>query len=136
MINTQNKTVNFKPTRPAEQIENACDHLLELGTQGISKIQAHSLFSDGAFNTTVSKINKNHGIYLARECRLKRNKAGTKVRPMFYWIRDQHMAGQIIQLSNQLKRARNAKPITLSRANSLIAHFPVTVVTPNEEVDA
>ena len=72
---------NNKPTRPADQIEIACDNLLALGTEGISKIGAHSLFSDGAFNTTVSKFNTNHGIFLAREYRPKKNKAGCESSP-------------------------------------------------------
>jgi len=118
-----------KPTRPAEHIEIACDRLLELGTKGISKTGAHALFSDGAFNTTVSKINKPHGIFLARELRKKTNKAGKEVRPMFYWIEDQKMASQIIRLSNRLKLSRNAKPISLSLASILLTNFPLEAPT-------
>ena len=57
MTDTQNAVSSNKPIRPADHKEIACNNLLELGTQGVSKIQAHSLFSDGAFNTTVNKLN-------------------------------------------------------------------------------
>jgi len=113
-----------KPIRHAEHVEIACDRLLELGTVGISKTGAHASFSDGAFNTTVSKIKKKHGITLARELRTKTNKQGHATRPMFYWISDKKMAKEIIALSNRLKIQRHAPTINNQLASILLAQFP------------
>lgn len=113
-----------KPTRHADHIEIACDRLLELGTVGISKTGAHALFSDGAFNTTVSKIKKQHGITLARELRTKTNKQGHETRPMFYWISNKQMASEIIALSNRLKIQRKAPIINTQLASILLSQFP------------
>lgn len=113
-----------KLKRHAEHVEIACDRLLELGTVGISKTGAHALFSDGAFNTTVSKIKKKHGITLARELRTKTNKQGHDTRPMFYWISDKKMAKEIIALSNRLKIQRHAPTINNQLASILLAQFP------------
>lgn len=112
-----------EPSHRAEYIEIACDRLLELGTKGISKTGAHSLFSDGAFNTTVSKIKTRHNISLSREFRIKTNKSGKKVRPMFYWIKNKKMACSVISLSNKFKLARNARPITTKLATILLSNF-------------
>lgn len=134
-IQKADSSTSKKPTRPADHKEIACDNLLEIGPKGVSKIQAHSLFSDGAFNTTVSKLNTDHGIYLAREFRPKKNKAGVKVRPMFYWIEDQQMAAQVIRLSNRLKQSRGAEPISLTQASELIANFPIEANTDSKEAE-
>ena len=124
-VQTPNLSLNSnKPNSLPDYIEIACDRLLEIGPVGVSKTGAHSLFSDGAFNTTVSKIKTQHGISLAREFRIKTNKTGKEVRPMFYWIKDKNMANSIITLSNKLKRKRNALPISNKLANILVSKFP------------
>ena len=59
-----------------------------------------------------------------------------KVRPMFYWIKDQQMAVQVIRLSNRLKQSRGAKLISLTQASELIANFPIEAPTGKTEVKA
>lgn len=113
-----------KPTFVASHIEIACDNLLLLGTEGLSKTGAHALFSDGAFNTTVSKIHKRHGIFLARETRTKINKRGVATHPMFYWIEDKTMAYQVVKLTNHLKQQRGAATQTLDEVEKFMANFP------------
>ncbi|WP_413698968.1 hypothetical protein ACLKMH_15545 [Psychromonas sp. KJ10-10] len=122
--NTSTASTTNKPPLMAEYVEIACDHLLQLGTQGISKTGAHALFSDGAFNTTVSKLKKKYNINLSRELRTKTSKLGKKVHPMFYWIKDKNMAREVVLLSNRLKLLRNAEPISAKLESILLNNFP------------
>ena len=130
--NELHHTSRCRKKRRAEYIEIACDRLLGLRGYGISKVGACSLFGDGAFNTTVSRIYKTHHIFLARERRALINRHGTTSFPMFYWISDKEMARRVIKLSNKLKVARGAEAINEQGAMILLADFPEKADTLTE----
>lgn len=72
----------------------ALTHLL---TRSMNQLEALNLYGDTCFNSTISALAHDHGFDFKRVFEPHKNRAGTEVRFMRYWLSD-HQTEQALSL--------------------------------------
>ena len=122
------ETAPLIKTTPASKHELALLALLDVGMDGLSKLNAIHFYGETSLPTTISELGLKRGFRLDRLTRRHRHRHGGMTRFTWYWLADRSEAARAVRLVNELRKARHASLIGERHAEALINKFPLAAL--------
>jgi len=122
------ETAPFIKTIPPTKHELALLALLDVGMDGLSKLNAIHFYGETSLPTTISELGLKRGFRLDRQMRKHCHRHGGMTSFSWYWLADRNEAIRAVSLVNRLRKARHAPLISERSTEELINKFPLAAL--------